>query len=174
MVTILLLIIICIFIVILGFPKLRFDNCYPLIIFVVSLSLLYHSSLISTYLWGWDIQIEYYLANLVIHNNYWASSIPNNANSMLSIVMFGPIFSIFTDMSLISVFKIVYPFIYSLVPVSLFVLFKHFFSRQISLFSVIYFIATFPFFTDMLNLSRQMVAELFFVLIFITIFNTNI
>jgi len=171
---VLLLLIIGVLIVAMGFYGLKISSYYPLIIFVVSLSLLYHSSLISQYLWGWDIQNEYYLANLVIANHYWVSSLPYNTNAMLSIVMLGPICTIFTGLDLTSVFKIIYPLIYSLVPVGLFLFFRKIFSNEISFFSVIYFVATFTFFTDMLNLSRQMMAELFFVLLLFLIFNKQI
>ncbi len=63
-------------------------------IFTVALALLLHTSLISMHIWGWDINQELYISNLVIQNSAWDFSIYSNINAMLSIVMLVPIFSI--------------------------------------------------------------------------------
>ena len=79
-------------------------------VWIISISLLYMSSLISPYVWGWDIQNEYYLANLVINYSYWNFILPDAYNSMLSIVMLAPVYSLYTNVNLDHVFKIVSPF----------------------------------------------------------------
>ncbi|NQE53662.1 hypothetical protein C5S29_08720, partial [ANME-1 cluster archaeon GoMg3.2] len=51
-----------------GFDKFIPKNLYPLAVFVIAISLLYHRSLISMYLTGWDIQVEYYFHKWVMVN----------------------------------------------------------------------------------------------------------
>lgn len=148
------------------FPK----HLYPLAIFVISISLLYQNSLSSTYLDGWDIQYEYHFANLVVTNSVWNSAIPNNINAMLSIVMLAPIYSIICNLDLTYVFKIIYPFIYSMIPVALYYIYQEQIKNEkVAFLSVFYFISIYTFSTEMLALARQQIAELFLVLILLVL-----
>lgn len=114
-----LIILLAIISLLIAFDKFIPKNLYPLAVFVIAISLLYHNSLISMYIWGWDTHHEYYLSNLVIANPLWVSTIPYAVNAMLSIVMFAPIVSSICNMSLTWVFKIIYPLLFSLVPLGL-------------------------------------------------------
>jgi uncharacterized membrane protein len=147
---------------------------YAILIFSLSLSLLLFTSLISEYIWGWDIHLEYYLANLPLSNGYWDHSIPTNTNAMLSIVALAPILSIFCDLSLHSVFKVCFQIIYAFVPLGLYELYRRLTSERIAFFSVLFFITTFSFYTEMVSLARQEIAELFFVLLLLVIIVDNI
>jgi len=169
-----LFIIIFIIIFILGFFNFFPKSLYPLIIFSISLSLLYHYSLISNFLTGWDIQIEYYLSNLVIENGFWDPTIPSNVNAMLSITSLAPIYSILLDMNLIWVFKIIYPLLFAFVPLALYQIFKKQTNEKIAFFACIFFISLFTFYSEMLGLARQQIAELFLLLILVTILNEKI
>lgn len=163
--SILLICITCLLIVNLNvFPQ----NLYPLALFSISISLLFHNSLISPYIFGWDIQKEYYISNLVINNSYWNSAYFANLNAMLSLVMVAPIFKIISGMDLVWVFKIVYPLLFSLVPVGIYCFFqKQNISPKISFLSVFFFVSLVVFYREMLHLLRQEIAELFLVLILI-------
>jgi uncharacterized membrane protein len=141
------------------------SNLYPLAIFTTSLSLLFHNSLISMYVFGWDIQLEYYLANKVISNSLWDPTMFSNVNSMLSIVFLVPIYSILSNLSLTWVFKIIYPAIFSLMPVGLYLIFKKQTTDKVAFMSVFFFASVFVFYTEMLQLARQQIAEFFFMLI---------
>jgi uncharacterized membrane protein len=136
---------------------------YPFLTFVISLALLFHNSLISNYIWGWDMQIEYFLANGVIHNAFWNPNYYNSINDMLSITIFAPFISIISGLNLIWVFKIVYPLIFSLVPVGLFLIFKKQTSDKIAFLSVFFFMSIFTFYTELNQLGRQEIAEFFFI-----------
>ncbi len=140
---------------------------YPLAIFSISLSLLLHTSLISNYVWGWDIQQEYYLSNLVLSNNYWNYKLPYEINSMMSITILAPILSKISTISLTWIFKIVYPFLFSLVPLGLYYIFKNQTNKKIAFLSVFFFMSIFTFYIEMNQLARQEIAELFFVLLII-------
>ncbi len=150
------------------------SSLYPLAIFVISISMLFHNSLISKYLVGWDIQIEYKMANYVISNSLWDSSIYSNVNSMLSVVMLAPIYSILLNLSLTWVFKIVYPMIFSLLPLGLYRIFQKQTSEKIAFMSVFFFMSFFVYYTEMLQLARQQIAEYFFVLLILLIINDKL
>lgn len=145
------------------------SSLYPLAIFVTAISLLYHNSLISMYLIGWDIQIEYYLANNIISNSLWNPSIFSSVNAMLSIVMLAPIYSIISNLDLAWVFKIIYPLIFALLPLGLYRVFQKQTNDKIAFMSVFFFMSFFGFYTEMLQLARQEIAEYFFVLLILLI-----
>lgn len=139
---------------------------FPLAVFVIGLSLLYLGSLNSMYLPGWDINTEYYFHKLVFNNAYWNSEIFSNVNAMLSIVILPAFYSYFLKMDGAWVFKIVYPIIFSLVPLGLYCVYKRQInSEKIAFFSVFFFMSFGTFFAEMLSLARQQIAELFFVLL---------
>lgn len=162
------IIFIIIVLILVTFTDLLPKNLYPFSIFVISISILYHNSLASTFLDGWDIHFEYYSANLVLVNSLWDSTIPLNVNAMLSIVMLAPIYSEICNLELTYVFKIVYPFIFSMVPLGIYHIYqKQILNEKIAFVSVFYFMSIYTFFTEMLALARQQIAEFFFVLIFL-------
>lgn len=142
---------------------------YPFTIFTISLSLLLSYSLISSYITGWDIQIEYYLSNLVISTSKWNPFLAYNSNAMLSVVILAPIFSEICKLPLLWVFKLIYPLIYTLVPLGLYCIFKKQSNPEIAFFSVFFFVSVVNFYSEMIALARQEIAELFMVLIFLII-----
>ncbi|WP_162198625.1 DUF2206 domain-containing protein [Methanosarcina mazei] len=148
------------------FEKLIPELMYPMIIFVLSISLLYHNSLISSTLYGFDIHQEYYASNLVMMSGVWDHDIPRNINAMLSIVVLAPIYSNICDLSLTYVFKIVYPFLFSFTPLGIYLIYKKQINNsKVAFFSVFYFMSVYPYYTEMLALARQEIAEIFLVLI---------
>lgn len=167
-----LIIVIALIVILVGFNKIP-KRLYPLIVFIISVSLLFHTSLISNYIWGWDINYEYYFANLVANNGYWNMQIPNNVNAMLSITILAPIFSKVSDITLVWVFKIVYPFIFSLVPLGLYYVFKNQTNEKIAFLSTFFFMSIFTFYTEMNQLCRQEIAEIFFILLIMLILNVD-
>ncbi len=142
------------------------SELYPLTIVVIAISLLFQRSLISIYLTGFDIHQEYYYHKLVVDNAYWNSKIPNNVNAMLSIVILPAVYSYFLKMDGAWVLKIVYPVIFSLVPLGLYCVYQRGIkSDKIAFYSVFFFMSFITFFSEMLSLARQEIAELFFVLV---------
>ena len=147
---------------------------YPLVILVLSLSLLLHTSLLSPYTWGADINLENTLANYVINNGLWDASINANYNTSLSVVLLAPIYSIIANLSLIWCLKIIYPAIFSLVPVGLFVVYNKLTNHKIAFLACIFFIIVGSFFTELPALARQEIAELFLALLLMIIIDEKI
>ena len=160
--------------VFIAFDKFIPKSLYPFAVFTVSVSLLYHNSLISMYLWGWDIHLEYYFSNLVIKNAYWNSALSSNINAMLAIVMLAPIYSTILDMEITWIFKIIYPLLFSLVPLGLYRVFEKQTDEKVAFLSCLFFMSIFTFYREMLALARQQIAELFLVLLILLMIDENL
>ena len=124
--------------VLVAFDKLP-KGIYLLILWVTSISLLLHNSLISMYIGGGDSEVEYYFSNLVIINGFWDPAITNNMNAMLRTVILNPIFNILCDIELTWVFKIIHPLLYSVTPLVLYLAFKRVTNDKIAFFSCFFF-----------------------------------
>jgi len=149
-------------------------NVYPLIIFGVALALLLNVSLFSQYLVGFDIFGEYALFSDTLGNLFWNSSYQSSYNAMLSVTILPTTYATVLGLSGPWLFKIIYPVIFALVPVGLFMLFKMKMSREVAFFSAIFFISNIAFFTDLTQLARQMIGEVFYVLLLLMLFNDRI
>ena len=147
---------------------------YPLAVFVVAVALLYHGSLISPYVWGWDIQKELYTANAVLANAQWNFHAPGATNAVLSITLLAPLISIVSGVSVVWIFKTIYPLLLALVPVGLFVVFQKQTSDRIALLASFFVIFLFTFFTEIPALARQEIAELFLVLLLILLVDKGV
>ena len=169
-----LMVLIALISILIGFGKFFPKRLYPLAIFVIALSLIFHRTLSSFYISGSDIHHEYYLANLVKINGIWDSTIPVSYNSMLSVVMLGPISSIMGDMSLTWVFKIIYPLLFALVPLGLFHIFRKQTDDKIAFFSCFFFVAVFQFYTEIPTIMRQQIATIFLILLIFLMIESEI
>lgn len=171
---ILLLLFIILLPIVIFFSKFIPYELYPLAIFVASFSLLFHRSLISMYLWGWDIQIEYYFSNMVLMKSVWDPAISNGTNAMLSLIILPNVYASICNINLIWVFKIIYPFIFSLLPIGLYKIIQKQTDNKIAFLSC-YFLIISPFFFDWMSwLAKQEIAELFLILIILLFLDDNI
>ncbi len=157
-----------------GFDRFIPASCYPLAVYTIALALLYHTSLISGYIWGYDIHHELHLANNVLVPGIWDMAIPYNTNGMLSIVMLVPSCSLICDLDPIWVFKILYPLLFAFVPLGLYRAIEKQAGPKIGFFSAFFFVSFFTFYTEMISLARQQIAELFLVLTVIAMIDTSI
>lgn len=179
MLTILLIVLICSIIFLVGFNKIQ-KKYYSFIILVISIALLFHNSLISNHINGFDIQREYFVANTILNNFKWEIVFPPNlifftdANSILSITTLPIMFYHFCGVSLVWIFKVVYPLLFSLVPIGLYHLFTKQTNNKVAFFSCIYFITSYSFFYNLMQMSRQIIGEIFLVAILILVFEKMI
>ena len=148
-----------------AFNKFIPPQVYPFLIFMIAISLLYQTTLISNYLVGSDIHLEYYYAKLIAGSGYWDASIANSINSCLSIVVMAPVYSLLLNMDIVWLFKIIYPLFFCLMPLALYRVFRFQIGPRYAFLATFFFIAMPMFFMDMPQLARQQVSELFFVLV---------
>ena len=159
-----------------------FEKHLTYTIWSLSLSLLYLSGFGTSwnYLWGWDINVEYYVAHLILTTGIWEPQRSFSAinlskmYAMWAIVVLNPTYSILLDITPIMVFKVFYPFILSLVPVGLYKAYNYFLGKKESFLSTFFFISLYTFFTEILQTARQQIAEFYLTLLILQIFTKNL
>jgi len=107
-------------------------------------------------------------------NGIWDPTLPYAINGMLDIVILIPIYSIILNLSVTWVLKLVVPFLFSLVPLCLYCIYvrqtaTNNSNNDIAFLSCIFFVSLFIYYTEMLGLARQQVAEIFLALILLII-----
>jgi uncharacterized membrane protein len=152
-----------------AFTKRVADRYHPIAIFTIALALLWSRSVLSTYVWGWDINLELLFARLVYTSSAWNANLAWDVNAMPSVVILAPIIAKITGLDLVWVFKLVYPLIFAFVPLGIYKVAKSQTTPAIAFFSAFFFMSIFVFFEEMLQLARQEIAELYLVLIVLLI-----
>jgi uncharacterized membrane protein len=156
------------------------SELYPFALFMIAIALLCHSSLISNYVipFGSDTSIEYFVFKTTRDNAHWSSILTSpgysDINDMLSITILPTIYANILNLDAQLVFKILYPLIFSFVPLGLYQIGQTYIGKKYAFIATILFMGQMTFFTEMLGLARQMVAELFFVLLLIVILNKKV
>jgi len=160
--------------------KLISPKLYPLVLLIIAISLLYHSSLISDYIvpFGSDVPVEYFVFKTTQNNAYWSSTNPyfgdlglGRIHSMLSVTILPTIYSSLLNIDSTWVFKIVSLLIFSFVPLGLYQVWTGYVGKKHAFISAFLFMADGTFYNEMLGLNRQMIAELFFVLLLLVVLN---
>jgi uncharacterized membrane protein len=149
--------------------KLVPQHLYPLAIISITIALLFQTSLITSYIVGWDEHNEYYVYRLVETSSRWESGkfiggATADYYSMLSVTILPTMYSKMLDIEGTWIFKVIYPLLLSFVPLALYQFYKAKVDNQTAFFSIFFFVSNFVFFR--LFPARQIVAELFFVLSF--------
>ena len=149
------------------------ERLFPFLIFSISIALVCQVLFLSKYIVGYDANLEYYVFRLTQINGHWGflnsnvnSLVTLTYNSMLSITLLPAVYSALMQAKGEIVFKILYPFLFCLVPLTLYRIFEKQFGKLTGLLSALFFIFTSTAFYDpeMLSLNRQIVGELFFLL----------
>jgi uncharacterized membrane protein len=175
-----LLAVLTVFVIALFSKRLITSKLSLIIVFMIAITLLLYCSLISNYVQGTDIKIEYSDATLTQSTGFWnstASFIDMTSGrfySMLSVTILPTIYSNILNMNITWVFKIVYPLIFALVPLALYLLWRGKFGVKVAFLSVFLFMSQSTFYGDMLGLARQMIAEFFFVILFFVVFSKSL
>ncbi len=137
------------------------------LIFGISLSCLLNVTLISNFLTGWDIFYEYSVGNMTIATGVWNIDLGSNVNAMLSIAVLAPAISWIGNIDLLWVLKLVYPVIYALVPIGVFVFASRMTNQTAGVIGALLFILIQGFLFEMPSIARQEIAELFLITILI-------
>lgn len=146
---------------------------YPLVIFAISTALLFHTSLISKHLMGYDVLLEYYVFKLTEIKGYWQppgivtyASATATFKSVLSITILPTIYSLLLNIEGELIFKIIYPLVFSLIPVALYRIYERQTGKLVALISTLFFMSSPIVFygVEPLSLARQMIGTLFLAL----------
>jgi uncharacterized membrane protein len=157
------------------FNKLIKEELYLLVIFSFSLSLLLHISLVTFYLPGFDARLEYYICNLVMANGHWDSLAPANPyNAMLSTTVLPAMFSDILNIDSNWTFKLIWPLIFSMVPIGLYTIYAKQTTRMNAFLATFYFIVVLVFYTKIAMIPRQELAMFFLMLLILLMVSSEI
>lgn len=147
-----------------AFGKFIQPEVYPLAVFIMGLCLLYQTTLMSPYLIGSDIYVEHHFWRLVVDSGSWDASIPSTISSCTSITILAPVYSLLLNIDGVWVFKVIYPLLFSFMPLAMYHIFSQQMSSKKAFLAVFFFVSVPTFSLEMTSLCRQQIAELFFVL----------
>jgi len=146
------------------------QRLYPLAIWVIGISLLFHFSLISRFLLGTDVLSEYFYSQQVLSTSHWDPV----SRSVLSTTILPVVLSKVCFLDLTWVYKVVYPFFFSLTPLGAYYIYNNLssleFEKKDSFFAVFLIMSVYVFYHIMPGLAKQSLATLFYILVIMTAF----
>ena len=142
---------------------------------MIGLKLLLMHSLTCDYITGSDIHIEYYLFQIVKSHLQWdLINLNHPLFSCLSVTILPTALQTLTDINDLYIYKLVYPLIFSLVPVCLFTLLKNRLPDKYNFISCLILISQGTFIIELVEHARQEIAFLFVVLAILVFLNKGI
>ena len=147
-------------------------NLYPLLIFTICLALAFQFTLMSQHIMGNDAPLEYRVYDLTAISGHWSplttgGQVEIYYTSMLSITILPTIFSVLLNLNGELLFKLFYPLIFSLVPLTLYKIFtKQGWKSKHALLAALFLISSPLVFygVEPLSVNRQIIGEFFLVL----------
>lgn len=141
----------------------------PFAIWSVAVSVLLQMTLISPHLWGWDIHYEYHAAHTIHQQGFWHP----RTSSLLSITFLAAVYSVVTGLDIVTIYKLVYPFIAALLPVAIYYLGDlEFDDERIAVLAPFCLVFYYGYFKDMPH--KQVVAQLFLALLLLTLLDDEL
>jgi len=152
-------------------PKNAWD--YRILIYSIASSMLLSTTLISTQLTGSDIHLEMFFADQALKGG-WEPSYAHAVNGALSVTVFIPTIAKLTGLELLTVFKVVTPLSFAVVPVILWETFRSFMTEKRAFLASFFFIV-FPVFTlEITGIARQQIGEIFLALLIYFVVASNL
>jgi uncharacterized membrane protein len=148
-------------------PRWLPTELYPLAVFAIATTALLHRNLVSEFLIGHDVQLNYYLSSQIMALGQWDPALGGSLISLPVVTAVPVAYASVAGIGLALVMKGVYSVIFALVPVGMFYLFDRVFDRNAAFFGCSLFIVYHAFFES--TPDKQPIAELFAVLVLITL-----
>ena len=152
----------------------------PLALFMIGLALLLQTSLVSNNIVGYDIHLGYHVFSITQNTGVW-NSITNETdplvprtNQMLSVTILPTVYSELLGLDEALVLKVVFVFLFALMPVGLFQLYRKYVESRIAFAAAFLTFASLTFMAEMPGLPTQMIGELFLVLLLIVLFSSEL
>jgi len=141
------------------------DVFFQLVIGLVGLSLLLSSTLISNDLLGWDVHQEFNLSLQVLRSGMWHPEVEAQYNSVVSITILPAAISLVSHINPIWVFKIVFPALFSLVPMVLYRFYRSVLNPEGSFLAAFLFMSYPTFYLELISLARQEIGTILLALV---------
>lgn len=138
-------------------------------LFSICLALAFHKYFVSPELPGWDGRREAFFASQVLDAGRWSPQSSHIYQAMLSITVLPTVASEAVGVHLATTFKIFFSVVLALIPVTLFLALKNWFSVHWALLAAFLYLGHYVFSVVMLNVARQTVATFLLVLLILTI-----
>jgi len=163
-----LILIICTIPIMVSFNKFIPKKAYVFALWMLTIALFLHITMVSLYPMRLNVDREYEFSTLVIQQGYWNMSLPYVTNSAVSITILAPIYNIILDISIIWIFKLIYPIIFSLLPLILYCIYDNQVGHKFAFLSVFFYLSL-PYFynfsAEAFLLRRQQIAIVYFALL---------
>ena len=148
----------------------RSQRLIPAHLFLLVVSLLWMYSLRSHYIFGFDINQEYHYFNQTLLAGRWTPS-HNSYSACLSITILPTIIANYTHIAAESIFKVIYPALFSLVPVAVYAIGRRFFTTFAAFLGSLLYVFQVAFLFQATALARQEIATLFLSVALLAFFN---
>ena len=143
---------------------------YPIVIFLIGISLLLLVSLRSNHIIGIDIHQEYYFFQTTLHNLHWSTLGHSTLDACLSISLLPTIYHSILNISPEFLFKILYSLLFSISPLVVYVLSKKYIGERYAFLASCFFMFQ-QYFLWAEFYPRTCTAVLFFALAMMTLFS---
>ena len=153
---------------------------WPWNLFMCTLAVLFHVSMVSNFITGFDVHVSYNIFKEVQSTGLWNPLLSSTdldvlrVNQMLSSSILPIVFSNTLNLSGTWVFKAIFPFLYAFMPLGIYQLCQNFFRKDVAFVISFVVIADITFFHELTSLPNQMIAELLLILSLLVIFNERI
>ena len=151
------------------FPK----RLYPVVIFLISISLLLLLSLRSNHLIGADVHSEYYLFQSTLENRYWSILANNQLDACLAISLLPTIYQSILNIPSEFLYKILPSLIYSVSPLVIYVISKKYVEDGYAFLASCFYMFQTVFLWTEYN-ARANIAMLFFAFAMMVLFSDKI
>jgi uncharacterized membrane protein len=141
------------------------DSLFEILIVSIAISLFLSSTMISPYITGSDAHWEYALYEQVAQQRAWQPEVSTSLNTALSVTILPLIVSTVTSLPGVLIFKIVYPLLFSILPLMLYKVYRKFMTPQGSFLSVFVLLSFQATYLEVTTLGRQVIAELVLVML---------
>ena len=157
------------------YKKILPTKFYPLAILAISVALVFHTSLITSYIVGWDYHSEYHVFQLTNNAAHWNSTFNSwddriaTGNSMLSVTILPTTYSKIANMDGTWLLKILYPLLLSLLPLALYKIYSAQMKKEVAFLATFFLVSNLAFFGIEGFSAKQIIGEYFYVLLFLVI-----
>jgi len=153
---------------------------WPWNLFMCTLAVLFHVSMVSNYITGFDVHVSYNIFKEVQSTGLWQPLLSSTdldilrVNQMLNSSILPIVISNTLNLSATWVFKAIFPLIYAFMPLGIYELCRNFFRKDAAFVIAFVVLADITFFHELTSLPNQMIAELLLILSLIVIFTERI
>lgn len=142
---------------------------YEVLVLSLSLSILLHRGLMTSYLMGYDVFSEYYTAVSCTSHGYWDVFREFGANTAMSMCTLAPMLTNLTSIETIELLKIVYPIIFSFTALAVYKVVQGQLGARPALAASFLYIGYQAFYGLMVQLTKQQMAEVFLLMFFMCV-----